>query len=229
MSGRFEALGLLLLPVVLAAVAGPPSLSGLRATEPTAPLLAVMGVLAWICVGWLLLVLAVTWFARTGRPAAVAVLHLLAPASVRWAARTVLGLAVGAASLTTAPVLAAPVVPPPIDLDWSPAVEPSASSPAPPAPTPTAATPTPPAPRDAVTRPVLARPSAVPAGSQVVVRAGDSLWAIAARGLGPSASAREIAAAWPQWWRANQQQIGSNPDLIHPGAVLLRPATRGES
>ena len=59
---------------------------------------------------------------------------------------------------------------------------------------------------------------------RVVVRAGDSLWSIAARELGPNASAEAIAARWPEWYAANRQVIGSDPDLILPGQVLRIPA-----
>ncbi|WP_329484730.1 LysM peptidoglycan-binding domain-containing protein [Kribbella sp. NBC_01484] len=59
---------------------------------------------------------------------------------------------------------------------------------------------------------------------RVDVRAGDSLWSIAARELGPNASAEAIAARWPEWYAANRQVIGSDPDLILPGQVLRIPA-----
>ena len=60
--------------------------------------------------------------------------------------------------------------------------------------------------------------------SRIVVKAGDSLWSIAARELGPAASNEAIAARWPQWYAANRQVIGSDPDLIRPGQVLHSPA-----
>jgi len=59
---------------------------------------------------------------------------------------------------------------------------------------------------------------------RVVVKPGDSLWSIAARELGPDASAEAIAARWPEWSAANRQVIGSDPDLILPGQVLRTPA-----
>ncbi|HET6986358.1 MAG TPA: LysM peptidoglycan-binding domain-containing protein [Kribbella sp.] len=59
---------------------------------------------------------------------------------------------------------------------------------------------------------------------RVVVEAGDSLWSIAARELGPHAGAEAIAARWPEWYAANRQVIGSDPDLILPGQVLRIPA-----
>lgn len=67
------------------------------------------------------------------------------------------------------------------------------------------------------------RPLVVPPGEPVVVRAGDSLWSIAARALPKSSADRQIAQAWPRWWSANRAVIGDDPDLIHPGAQLSAP------
>ena len=58
---------------------------------------------------------------------------------------------------------------------------------------------------------------------QVVVRAGDSLWAIAAAELGPEAGDAAIAARWPQWYAANAGRVGPDPDLIKPGQILHAP------
>jgi nucleoid-associated protein YgaU len=58
----------------------------------------------------------------------------------------------------------------------------------------------------------------------VVVRRGDTLWSIAARSLGPAATADEIAREWPRWHEANRDAIGDDPDLIQPGQVLHPPA-----
>jgi nucleoid-associated protein YgaU len=57
----------------------------------------------------------------------------------------------------------------------------------------------------------------------VQVRPGDSLWRIAARELGRRPSARDVSAAWPQWYRANADVIGPDPDLIRPGQQLRVP------
>jgi nucleoid-associated protein YgaU len=62
-----------------------------------------------------------------------------------------------------------------------------------------------------------------PQGRVVVVRPGDSLWAIAQRHLPPRASAEQIAAAWPRWYAANRRLIGPNPDLLLPGQRLTPP------
>ncbi|MEP6761573.1 MAG: LysM domain-containing protein [Sporichthyaceae bacterium] len=59
----------------------------------------------------------------------------------------------------------------------------------------------------------------------VVVRRGDTLWDIAARALGPDATAAEIAASWPRWHATNRSTIGPDPDLILPGQLLRPPGT----
>jgi nucleoid-associated protein YgaU len=57
----------------------------------------------------------------------------------------------------------------------------------------------------------------------VEVRPGDSLWSIAARHLGPGASATDIAEAWPEWFEANRSVIGDNPHMIRAGLLLDAP------
>ena len=59
---------------------------------------------------------------------------------------------------------------------------------------------------------------------ELVVRRGDTLWAIAARALGPGASDADVAAEWPRWWQRNKPAIGENPDLLIPGTRLTAPA-----
>jgi LysM domain len=54
----------------------------------------------------------------------------------------------------------------------------------------------------------------------VVVAAGDTLWAIAAR-HSPGASARQIAQRWQEIYAANRAVIGDDPDLIEPGQHLV--------
>lgn len=58
---------------------------------------------------------------------------------------------------------------------------------------------------------------------EVVVRSGDTLWAIAARALGPDASELEISRAWPAWYEANREAVGDDPDLLRPGTRLAIP------
>jgi nucleoid-associated protein YgaU len=54
----------------------------------------------------------------------------------------------------------------------------------------------------------------------VVVRAGDCLWAVAARDLGPRATDQQIAQRWHEIYAANRAVIGPDPDLVRPGQVL---------
>jgi hypothetical protein len=61
------------------------------------------------------------------------------------------------------------------------------------------------------------------AAGPVTVRAGDSLWAIAARSLGPAATDADVAVTWPRWWAANRPLIGPDPDVLRPGQHLRPP------
>lgn len=63
-----------------------------------------------------------------------------------------------------------------------------------------------------------------PTAAEVVVRAGDSLWSLTARHLGPGATDAEVAATWPSWWQHNRAVIGDDPDLLLPGQTLAVPA-----
>jgi hypothetical protein len=69
---------------------------------------------------------------------------------------------------------------------------------------------------------------ATTAAAQVIVRPGDSLWAIAANRLGAGATADEIATAWPAWYSTNRREIGADPALIRPGQVLRAPTDTKE-
>jgi len=57
----------------------------------------------------------------------------------------------------------------------------------------------------------------------VVIRSGDSLWAIAARDLPPDSPGAAIAARWHAIYAANRARIGPDPDLIAPGVRLILP------
>ncbi|MFC9350996.1 LysM peptidoglycan-binding domain-containing protein [Arthrobacter sp. NPDC057013] len=73
--------------------------------------------------------------------------------------------------------------------------------------------------------PLPARAPAEPAGArrEIPVRAGESLWTIAARELGPGASEVEIAARWPLWYQVNRNIIGADPNALLPGQLLSPP------
>ena len=55
---------------------------------------------------------------------------------------------------------------------------------------------------------------------QVVVRPGDTLWALAEHGLPAAATDGEVSARWHAVYRRNRGVIGPDPDLIRPGQVL---------
>lgn len=61
----------------------------------------------------------------------------------------------------------------------------------------------------------------------VVVRRGDTLWAIARQHLGPGATDAEVAQEWPRWHHANRAVIGPDPDRLLPGMVLQAPVRAG--
>ncbi|MDQ0075243.1 LysM peptidoglycan-binding domain-containing protein [Arthrobacter oryzae] len=70
-----------------------------------------------------------------------------------------------------------------------------------------------------------ARQQSVTEAGHVTVVAGDSLWSIAARGLGGShASDVDVAMEWPRWYQANRAVVGDNPDVLLPGQVLRPPS-----
>lgn len=79
------------------------------------------------------------------------------------------------------------------------------------------------APSDATTTATPTTAPPTPAAT-VTVRAGDSLWRIAARHLPAEADDAAIAAAWPVWYELNRDVVGADPDLVHPGQVLVVPA-----
>jgi len=87
---------------------------------------------------------------------------------------------------------------------------------------------TPAAPAPATAPPALGPLGSAPrAGTSVeehvVVRRGDTLWDIAARHLGRSATTAEIAHEWPRWHATNRTLIGNDPDRLQPGQRLTPP------
>ena len=72
-------------------------------------------------------------------------------------------------------------------------------------------------------RPVAAPPRVTAAPAAVVVRPGDTLWAIAARSLPAGATDAQIAHACAQWHAANRDVIGDDANLIFPMQRLTPP------
>jgi hypothetical protein len=67
-------------------------------------------------------------------------------------------------------------------------------------------------------------PRAATVDDRYVVRRGDTLWDVAARHLGPRATASAIAREWPRWYAVNRSVIGPDPHHIEPGQLLRPPA-----
>lgn len=65
-------------------------------------------------------------------------------------------------------------------------------------------------------------------GQWVTVAPGDCLWHLAARRLGPAASAAQIDAEWRRWYAANRDRVGPDPDLVLAGQRLVVPASTQE-
>lgn len=190
--------------------------------DPTAALLAVIGVAAWVLAAYLALAVLLTAAGRLpgllGRLCAA-----LAARTVPAVVRRTVGVALGL-GLLLGPALPAQAAGTPAQgpgptgtstsLDW-PAVTPPASA--------TASGPA----RLAAPAPNAPPPTAPPAAAAaVVVEPGDTLWGLAERSLradGRTPAAAAIAATWPSWWAANREAIGDDPDLLHPGTTLLAP------
>jgi nucleoid-associated protein YgaU len=63
-------------------------------------------------------------------------------------------------------------------------------------------------------------PGTAGAAERYRVRAGDTLWAIAADRLPPSSSDAVIDRSWRRLFAVNRVRVGSDPHLIRPGTVL---------
>jgi hypothetical protein len=170
---------------------------------PEHVVLAAAGLLAWAVWAWGALGLVLTAAsAAPGAPGALArvLSRLVLPASLRTASGLALGvgLVVAAPAASAAPVTAPATASVP---DW---------------------------PTDgASSGPALPDWPNAPGMGEHVVESGECLWRIAERRLaaaGASPTAADVASAVDRWWSANADVIGPDPDLIHPGQVLLPPA-----
>ena len=207
----------------------------------------VVACLAWLALAVVLQLLCLVPGA-VGR-VAVTVADAVTPRLVRRVAGAALGLGV-AAGLAAGPVAARPHT----LVAGAPLPDPGFAPPARPTPTPVGSVGTPGGPRAtpgvSVDSPAVPDPGWVPTAPavraqpdvrvlstappppepttvEVVVRRGDSLWAIVARHLGPQAGDAEVAETWPAWFAANRDVIGDDPDLLLPGQVLRAPEAVG--
>lgn len=208
--------------------------------DPDAALGQLAAACVWLAAVWVALGLTAAFASRLpGRPGRIAArgYRALLPRTLRGllAGSAGLGVLLAPISALAAPAPspasigaeAAPSLAPPA---WPVLPSPTAPASEPPAPTapptaPAASTnpvpSTPPASTPVPSTPPATRPPSSDAG--VRVRPGDSLWLIAARRLGPDASAADIADSWPRWYAANREAIGRDPDLLHTGEVLHPP------
>jgi nucleoid-associated protein YgaU len=62
-----------------------------------------------------------------------------------------------------------------------------------------------------------------PATCELVVRAGDTLWDLAADRLPDGSADGVVGHEWRAWYGANADRLGEDPDLIRPGQVLVLP------
>jgi hypothetical protein len=212
---------------------------------------AVVGALAWLVLGWLVLAVLLTVLSRLpgviGR-ASSAVARRTVPAAARRVLAGTLGLSLvggtgvglltGSASAATRPATSTADTTAPsaasVELGWD------GGSRAPPSTNPSvdlgwdAAVPwtPPPPPVSQEPFPVVPPPTPLP-GPELrgtapddahVVTRGESLWSIARDHLGEGATDRQIDAEWPRWYQANRQVIGDDPDHILPGMRLTPPA-----
>jgi hypothetical protein len=187
-----------------------------------------LSIVAWWVVS-MLLALAAAVLNRTGSKRAAAVAGKFSPVFMRR-----LALAALSFQLLSAPLANAAV--PPTGPEWVPTHQVAASAAwgptsEPERPRPLSALQPDWRPNAPVTDPghLTAQPSrasqAAPrAMGEVTVLAGDTLWDIAARQLGPDASDVEVALHWPRWYQANVAAIGENPDVLLPGQILKSPS-----
>ncbi len=200
--------------IALTAMRHPQEWIGMHGAESA--ILTVAVAASWLLLGWLTLGLAVGLVGElpgaAGR-AARALASVVLPRAIRQAVALTLGV-----GLVTATASAA-------------AADPGSTGSGSPASSTSVAVDWPVQPPSAPSSPVLPPPAhGGPSGSDdppdgvVLVRPGDSLWAIAGVRLGSGATPAQIAAAVSAWYQVNLAVIGPDPDLIHPGQRLAVPA-----
>lgn len=189
-----------------------------QAADVSVPLVALASLLAWALLLQLVVVTALTLLCAGPAPAVgEAALRRCAPAGVRRLVAVTLG-----AGLLVGTGAGAATAGAPVPLDWPAAAAPATApyATAGPLPAPVDA----PAPVAGTDRPAPpAAPTTRAAPADVVVAAGDTLWALSRAALPPGADDRAVARAWPAWWSTNRAVIGDDPDLLHPGQALRAP------
>lgn len=180
--------------------------------DPTAPVVALLGMVAWALTAYLALGAGLVLLGRApGLPGrlASAVARRTVPVAVRRTVETLLGAGLVLGTLGAVPATAAT---PPVTAAAQSAADTAEL---------TATV--------SFDWPVTGAPVGVPAttGTSHVVRPGDTLWDLAAQALrtpdSPRPSDAAVAAAWPSWWEANRDAIGDDPHLLHPGTALVAP------
>jgi LysM repeat protein len=192
-------------------------------------------VCAWLCVG-LVACLASRLPGAGGRAADVLASLVLPRALYRLAVGAVgLGVLAGPVAATAQPAAATPAAATPAAATPAAATPAAAARgvvPAPVWPTDTLPAPTlpvetaDPAPTRTAADPAPTRPDPNPRAPArtITVRAGDSLWRIAAAHLPAPTSPQQVAAAWPRWYAANRAAIGPDPNQLVPGQLLRAPS-----
>ncbi len=159
---------------------------------------------AYVIAGWLLIVAALTLLAASARRSGLLArraLNVLTPHVARGLVRVLLGAAVAVSTAgpavagelpglapVPAPVVAAPELPPVLDLD-----RPGAAAPKP-------------APRMCPPHRLLPE--------RHRVRPGDTLWGLGATRLPAGSSPAAITRAWQRWYAVNRETIGADPGLL---------------
>lgn len=188
--------------------------------DPQCALAVLAGGVGWLLAAWLFLVTVLALLASTAHLAGRAA-ELLTPRFARGLLTVLLGTALAAGS--AAPALAG----------GPPSAVASTSQPAlAPVPAPVLAPPELPAlldldrPGVSPPRPVaIPRPAREPAAQRTYeVKAGDTLWALAADRLPAGTSAERITRGWQEWYLANRQEIGTDPGFLLVGESLQVPS-----
>lgn len=190
----------------------------------TGPVVAALSLGGWALVLWLAVTVALTASSRlpglVGLVSAVAARHV-APTAVRRGVELALGLGLAAGAAGAAPAAAAAPAAGTAVSAVVVADAPARGLGGPRSSTTPATCAAAPAPAARLDWPARG------AGGAVVVQAGDTLWALAERGLRDAGvttpSDSQVAHAWPRWWAANREAVGADPHRIVPGTALSPP------